>query len=276
LNSRLNFLLSIPITLQFDLKHLNSVSIKPAAAQLVAAAMREVLAYHAERESEFSRHLFVARSLQTRVDESMSDGNSQIEIRHINTLKSGLLVHLYNIVEAVTTRTMKVVGTMVVTDKPKLWTEAMLKEWVRAAIWSGEERIGEGALSRLTQVSGVLASGEALDPFVVKGEPGSWDDDAIKKVAKRLGCSLVLPSDIQRRAYETVYRDETTAMKYLARRRNDIAHGNTTFEEGAHDLTLDEISELADRVIPFLKSVTESYDTFLRDKIYLTSQEAAA
>lgn len=238
--------------------------------------MRDVLAYLAERESEFARHLSVARLLEARVDESVGEEDTQVEIRHVNTLKSGLLIHLYNIVEAVTTRTMAVVGKTVVTERPKRWTEAVLKEWVRAAIWGGEERVGEGAIARLTRVSGVLVSGEAPDAFVVKGEPGSWDDEAIKKVAERLGCALVLSDEIKRAAYERVYRDETTALKYLSRRRNDIAHGQTTFEEGAHDLTLDELSKLAGRVLPFLKAVTESYDVFLSNKSYLAAEEVAA
>lgn len=238
--------------------------------------MRDVLAYLAERESEFARHLSVARLLEARVDESIAEADTQIEIRHVNTLKSGLLIHLYNIVEAVTTRTMTVVGRTVVTERPKRWTETVLKEWVRAAIWGGEERVGEGAIARLARVSSILASGEAPDAFVVKGEPGSWDDESIKKVAERLGCTLVLSPEIRRAAYERVYRDETTALKYLARRRNDIAHGESTFEEGAHDLTLDELSQLADRVLPFLKAVSESYEAFLSDKRFLVEEEAVA
>lgn len=238
--------------------------------------MRDVLAYFTERESEFARHLSVARLLEARVNETVDEEDVQVEVRHVNTLKSGLLIHLYNIVEAVTTRTLTVVGRTVVTERPKRWTEAVLKEWVRAAIWGGEERVGDGALARLTRISGMLVSGESPDAFVVKGEPGSWDDEAIKKVAERLGCPLVLPDEIRRSAYERAYRDETTALKYLARRRNDIAHGQTTFEEGAHDLTLDELSKLADRVLPFLKAVTESYEAFLSNKGYLADEEAAA
>jgi hypothetical protein len=238
--------------------------------------MRDVLAYLEERKSEFERHLSVARLLEARVDETMNEADIQIEVRHVNTLKSGLLIHLYNIVEAVTTRTLTVVGRTVVTERPKRWTEAVLKEWVRAAIWGSEERIGEGALSRLMRVSGALVSGESPDAFVVKGEPGSWNDEAIKKVAERLGCTLVLSREIKRAAYERVYRNETTALTYLSLRRNDIAHGETTFEEGAHDLTLDELSQLAGRVLPFLKAVTESYDAFLNNKNYLVADEAAA
>jgi MAE_28990/MAE_18760-like HEPN len=238
--------------------------------------VREVLDYFEERESEFGRHLSVARLLEARVNDVVGDEEAQVEVRHINTLKSGLLIHLYNIVEAVTTRTMKVVGETVVTEKPKLWTEAVLKEWVRAAIWSGEERLGDGAVTRLARISGVLASGEAPDAFMVKGEPGSWDDVAIKKVAQRLGCQLVLSDAIKEAAFKPAYLNEMTAMKYLASRRNAIAHGAATFEEGARDHTLDEIAELANRVLPFLRAVAESYEAFLGAKSYLAPLGDAA
>jgi hypothetical protein len=238
--------------------------------------MREVLEYFDERESEFGRHMTVARLLEARVDDAVDDSGGQIEVRHVNTVKSGLLIHLYNIVEAVSTRTMKVVGQTVVTEKPKLWTEAVLKEWVRAAIWDGGERLGDGAVTRLAQIGSVLASGEAPDSFEVKGEPGSWDDAAIKKVALRLGCQLVLPRAIKRAAFEPAYLNEMTAMRYLASRRNAIAHGASTFEEGARDHTLDEIEELAGRVLPFLRAVAKSYETFLETRAYLATQEIAA
>ena len=236
--------------------------------------MIDVLAYLNEREEEFERHLSIARMLQARVDDI--NGDVLVEIRHVNTIKSGLLIHLYNIVEAITTRTLDTVGRTVVSERPKRWTEAVLKEWVRAEIWGGEERIGEGAVKRLAKVSGTLASGESPAAFIVKGEPGSWDDEAIKKVADRLGCTLVLTPDVARAAYERAYRDETTALGYLARRRNAIAHGASTFEDGANDITLDELAALANRVIPFLRNVVESYRAFLTNKSFLAPEEPAA
>jgi hypothetical protein len=243
---------------------------------LVVGAVNEVIEYFEERVSEFNRHLYVARLCEARVDDDVGHKGEQIEVRHINTLKSGLVIHLYNIVEAVTTRTLGVVGQTVVTEKPKLWTESMLKEWVRAAIWDGEERLGEGAVTRLSSIGSVLASGNSPEAFIVKGEPGSWDDVAVKKVAKRLGCSLVLSPAIRRAVSEKAYLNEMTAMRYLASRRNAIAHGVTTFEDGARDNTLDEIEKLAHRILPFLKAVAESYKAFLDTKSYLTPLEAAA
>lgn len=229
--------------------------------------MIDVLAYLDEREEEFARHLSIARILQARVDDV--DGNAEIEVRHVNTIKSGLLIHLYNIVEAITTRTLDAVGSTVVTERPKDWTVALRKEWVRAAIWSGEDRIGEGAVNKLAEMSAALASGETLPAFKLKGEPGSWNDDAIKKGSDRWRCKLVLNEEVQRAAYERVYRDDTTALGYLAKRRNAIAHGSSTFEDGANDLTLDELARLSERILPYLRAVVESYRAFLANKSFL-------
>lgn len=235
--------------------------------------MNEVLSYLNERMDEFHSHLSIARMLELRVDEGIVDGNIRVEVRHVNTVKSGLLIHLYNIVEAVTSRTLQEVGEAVVTEKPNLWTENLLSEWVRSAVWNGEDRIGDQAMKRLTQVSSNLASGGLLQAFLIKGEPGSWNDEAIKKVAERLGCSLSLSREVSRAAYERKYRNDTTALKYLADKRNAIAHGSSTFEEGANDLSIEELEELSERILPYLKEVTKSYQNFLVNKRYLAIVE---
>lgn len=235
--------------------------------------MNDVLSYLNEREEEFKRHLSIARMLESRVDENSQEGDIYVEIRHVNTVKSGILIHLYNIVEAITTRTLETVGQTVITERPANWTNNVLSEWVRAEVWSGEERIGEGALKRLTQVSGTLAAGDSPQAFSVKGEPGSWNDKAIKKVADRLGCELTLPPNVKRAAFEPAYKNETTALEYLAKKRNSIAHGSSTFEDGANDLTLDELDKLSDRVFPYLRAVSVSYKKFLESKSYLSAQE---
>lgn len=235
--------------------------------------MNDVLAYLEEREEEFARHLSIARMLQARVDDV--EGDAEVEVRHVNTIKSGLLIHLYNIVEAITTRTLDTVGRTVVAERPKDWSAAVRKEWVRGAIWSGDDRIGEGAVNKLADISAALASGESPPAFKIKGEPGSWNDEAIKKVADRLGCTLVLTEDVRREAYERVYRDETTAMGHLAKRRNAIAHGSSTFEDGANDLTLEDLARLGERILPYLREVAESYRAFLDNKTFLAPEEQA-
>lgn len=235
--------------------------------------MNDVLSYLEERREEFQRHLKIAKMLESRVNETLDDGGEPIEVRHVNTVKSGLLIHLYNIVEAITTRTLETVGRTVVIEKPAFWKEHVLNEWIRAEVWNGEERIGDGALKRLTELGATLAAGNSPPGFTIKGEPGSWNDKSIKKVANRLGCDLNLSAEVSRGAYEPSYRNETTALTYLAQRRNAIAHGASTFEEGAYDLTLDEIDKLANRVLPYLKEVSHSYHAYLENKSYLLEEE---
>ncbi|AUQ65251.1 hypothetical protein PhaeoP78_00346 [Phaeobacter inhibens] len=238
--------------------------------------MIEVLTYLREREEEFARHLAIARMIEGQVDDHDAENDILVEVRHVNTLKSGLLIHLYNIVEAITTRTLAAVGQAIVVERPKLWTGLVRKEWIRAEVWSGEDRIGENVINRLSNISGTLASGQSPEAFKIKGEPGSWDNKSIKKVAERLGCNLNFSPDVGRGAFERVYRNETTAMEYLAKRRNDIAHGSTTFEEGAFDMTLDDLERLALRIIPFLREVSVSYQTYLEGRVFLLQVEQTA
>ena len=237
--------------------------------------MRAILNYLEERRLEFKRHFLVAKMLESRLDEALMD-DLHIEVRHINTVKSGLLVHLYNIVEAVATRILKRVGEEAATELPNLWTEEVRTEWLRAKLGNIEQKSSDKALKHITELSGILVSGEPVESFTVKSMPGNWDNKDFEKVAQRLGCELDIPPEIKRKAYEPVYRNNQSAFKYLARRRNDLAHGNSTFEEGAHDLTLNDVEALADRVLPYLIEVTRSYEIFLENKGFLKNGEDAA
>lgn len=237
--------------------------------------MKEILLYLNERSEEFSRHYSIAHMIEKRLDEASFDNEMHVEVRHVNTLKSGLLVHLYNIVEAVSTRTLRYVSQHIVTDEPKLWTENVLHEWIRSEFWNKEQN-QDTALNHLTRISGKLLSGGGTDTFNIKSATGSWDDQDISKIANRLGCKLVIPEDVKRRAYENKYRDNKNALQYLSLRRNAIAHGSSTFEEGASDLTLLEVKELSTRVLPFLEAVTKSYESYLDNKDYLKKEGVAA
>lgn len=238
--------------------------------------MREVLLYLDERKSEFARHVLIAKSLEDRLDAELGVGEMRVEVRHINTLKSGLLIHLYNIVEAVMSRTLRVVGQTASLDAPKKWTAELRKEWVRSQIFNGEGNLGDAALDKLSNVSGNLASGSNLAPFTVKGAPGSWEDKKIAKVAQRLNCQLNINANVKRAACEPIYRNDKSAFEYLAGKRNAIAHGATTFEEGASELTLEEIKLLGDRVLPYLEATLRCFESYLTAKSYIDSGVATS
>ena len=238
--------------------------------------MIEVLHYLNERTDEFATHLSVANLLQRQLDKVVDDDDTQVEVRHINTIKSGLLVHLYNIVEATSTRTLGVVSDAVVSAPPGQWTEKVLKEWVRVRILNTEDSNSDKALNTLTSISASLASGQKTEPFKVKNIPGSWNLESIKLIAKRLNCVLKVDDVVAKKAHTPTYRDETNAFRFLADRRNAIAHGNTTFEEGAKEYTLDQIKDLADSILPYLEAVIHSYQTYLNNNEFLKNKVDAA
>tara|TARA_Y100000310_G_scaffold265563_1_gene276665 strand:- start:1687 stop:2400 length:714 start_codon:yes stop_codon:yes gene_type:complete len=237
--------------------------------------MNDILIYLNERKEEFSRHYSIAKMLEQRLNDASSDSEMYVEVRHVNTVKSGLLVHLYNIVEAVSTRTLKYVGQHIACEDPKLWNEFVLHEWIRSEFWNKDQN-PDTTLSHLTRISDKLISGNVTGVFNIKSATGSWDDQDIKAIAKRMGCKLVISNSVKRNAYEKKYRDNKNALEYLSLRRNAIAHGSSTFEEGAIDLTLIEVKELSTRVLPFLEEVTKSYEAYLNDKDYLKKEGVAA
>ena len=211
--------------------------------------MDAVFEYLEERCAEFDRHIAVARMIESRVDQQPLLGIIPVEVRHLNTIKSGLLIHLYNIVEATLTQILSEVGNFVVSHKPAEWRKELLSEWVKSKVWSDDRIAPQNAISKFTDVGETLAAGGYLSPFELKGASGTWDDQAVVQLSKRLNCKLILRKDVKRKALEKVYRNDTTALGFLAKRRNDIAHGATTFEDGAQGLTLDEIEELGSGLI---------------------------
>lgn len=240
--------------------------------------MIEILSYLDERIEEFERHYSIAKMLEARVDEGTisENDNTHVDVRHINTLKSGLLIHLYNIVEAILTQTLQQVEAVISTENPMLWSEKILFENAKAEYWKIMYKNEDKSILHMKEFSVKMLARETTNPFTIKTPTGTWDDIAIKKSAKNLGCTLVISDVVRRNAYEKTYQNQKTALQYLANRRNALAHGSTTFENGSPSLTLQEIKKLSERVLPYLKEVTQSYEAYLNNKDFLKKEDEAA
>jgi len=160
-------------------------------------------------------------------------------------------------------------------ESPTSWTNEVLHEWVRAEFWHTEKN-ADKAITHLTELSAQLISGDKAKNFNIKSVAGSWDDRSIKKIAARLGCQLCFTDQVKKGINEMIYRDDKNALQYLSARRNAIAHGTSTFEEGAIDMTLLEVHDLSNRVLPFLAEVTNSYKLYLDGKGYIKTEGETA
>lgn len=226
-----------------------------------------------DRREEFDAHHALAVSLEDQIfrGEDLSIGSTRLSARHLMTMKSGLIVHLYNVVEAVMTRATKIVGNAFGTVPPKTWSAAARKEWLRE---HGVARIEGDADTRLRSFqtfSAKLLAEEPLGPQAIRKPPGSWTDKSIGTFCHRLGVGVQIEPDLHRKMAKKDDLGEKTPMAFLADRRNDVSHGHRTFEDGANDLTLGRIREIADTTFEYMELVAIAFQEYVDQKLFVTT-----
>jgi hypothetical protein len=224
-----------------------------------------------ERKEEFDTHYALAVSLEDNIfgGENVSIGSTRLSVRHLLTMKSGLIVHLYNVLEAVMSQATQMVGSAFGTVPPKNWSENARREWLRE---HGVARVEGGADARLRAVErfsiNLLADGP-LGPQAIRKPSGTWTDGSIGLFAERLGVQLAIQPDLYRKLAAKDYLAEKSPLAFLADRRNALAHGHRTFEDGASDLTLAQIREIADVTLEYLELVATSFQDYVDQKHFV-------
>lgn len=224
-----------------------------------------------DRREEFDAHFAVAVALEDRIfaGEDVSIGEIKLSSRHLLTMKSGLIVHLYNIVEATMTRAIESVGDALGTAPPRRWSENSLREWLRE---HAVARVDGGEDARLRAVHGVsiLLLGETPPgPQRLRKPPGSWTDKHIAMLAERLGVDFTLPPEMWRRIAPRPEFGDRGPLEFVAERRNALAHGRRSFEEGANDLVLSQIKELAETTMDYLDLAGVAFQEYIDRSKYL-------
>jgi hypothetical protein len=224
----------------------------------------------AERKEEFEAHFGLATALQDRLMLEATLGGFNLSARHLNTIKSGLIVHIYNIVEALMTLSLRHLGSALGTANPREWTEHSLKEWLRANIVDRTSKGPEDSrLNAVFEWSQHLLNQGTLGPQSLKKPSGTWNDTLIKTFTKRMKITFNIPPEMQARMAESPrYRDKTP-LQLVADLRNAIAHGRRSFENGASELDLTEIRELADITFEYMYYTVTSVQSHVESRAYL-------
>ena len=198
----------------------------------------------------------------------------RVETEHVEILKSGFLIHLYNVVEAVMDVILIEVSKATVQYPPGQWSVPVRTEWVRSR--GGIERDLDSG-NRLSRTSQLLR--EAIDSTLAVDfritSHGNWSNDEVATVSDRLGCALQITSDVLDHACNVPYQDNFAPMKFVRHKRNRLAHGNETFGSGAILLTPLDLERLYKPVIGYMTSVSTSYTTYLNNEMFLRENVAA-
>lgn len=235
--------------------------------------MTELLNSLDERRKEFDTHYTLAAALEYRIfaGDDVSIGEMKLSSRHLLTMKSGLIVHLYNIVESTMSRTIELVGDAVGTIPPQRWSENALREWLREYAVARVDGSEDARLKTVHNLSLLLLGQRPLGPQQFRKPSGTWNDKRVEIFAKRLGVDLNLSDEMRRRiAPKPEFRDKSP-IQFLADRRNAVAHGRRSFEEGANDLTLAQIGEIADTTLDFLAMVAAAFQNYVDQDHYMVT-----
>lgn len=228
------------------------------------------------RREEFDAHFELAKALEDRMmlDGGGTVGAVNLSVRHVNTLKSGLLVHLYNILEAIMSQGLTALGVAIGSVDPRRWTEHSLREWLREAIVSRTSEGNEdGRLATVFATSSLLLTETILGPQKLKKPSGTWDDKVIATFMQRMSIATDMPQAMWTRIASSPKYGDDTPIQFLAKRRNAIAHGRRSFEDGAHDLNLEDIRELADITLDYIGYTADSFTQHIDAEAYLVPAE---
>jgi MAE_28990/MAE_18760-like HEPN len=226
-----------------------------------------------ERRQEFDGHLAFAVALDRRLIEgdAISIGEMALSVRHLLTIKSGLIVHLYNVVEATMTKVIDEIGKEVLAVPPSQWSHITVKEWLRRHAAIGVDGNEDTRLEVVHGAALRLLAREPIENPKFKKPSGTWSDKVILKFAQRLGVSFQLNGQIAPRMQPSPQYRDMSPLAFLADRRNAIAHGRRTFENGANDLTLPQIAELASVTLDYLALAVTAFESYIDQKQFRTA-----
>lgn len=223
-----------------------------------------------ERREEFDAHFALAVALEDRMMLDASLGDVNLSARHINTIKSGLIVHLYNIEEAIMSQALHLLGAALGSADPRRWTESSLREWLRETIVSRTAEGNEDSrLATVFQTSSQLLTQPVLGQQRLKKPSGTWDDKLIAKFIERMNVGFNMPPEMWCRIASSPAYGDKTPLQFLADRRNAIAHGRRSFEDGASDLGLADIRKLADVTLDYLSHAAVAFQNHVDNDAHL-------
>lgn len=178
-----------------------------------------------ERREAFQNHLGLAQALE----QSLFQGDSlqavgvTLTVRHVLTIKSGLVVHLYNIVEAIMTMAIEQIGQALLATPPSEWSRAALKEWLRHSASLENNGNEDSRLEKVHQAALVLLTRIPItDQPKLKKPPGTWSDKVIFKFSQRLNLEFRLNANIAPRIKRSERYRDMSPLEFLADRKSVV------------------------------------------------------
>jgi hypothetical protein len=185
-----------------------------------------------------------------------------VDARLKNTLKGVVFLLLYNLTEATMRESISHIH-----DKmdEKAVEFNRLKETIRKEILQRAKSDKIGLDQLLKNTSPLISINLARATFNEKNLfSGNIDQDEIKKKADIYGFNSSTD-------YKKTKHGER--LKTIKQKRNDLAHGNSSFSEVGRNYTTNELSEFVREVVAYLSEITTSISLYVSSQNYLDNSE---
>jgi hypothetical protein len=215
----------------------------------------------AERSREVSKYFIFLKNLEqgsTKLSMNSKSDNSKIKTidpELLKTLKASGFLLLYNLVEA----TMKNIIEAIFDELKNegISYDQIRPELKKVVLKNLKKRNPEKIFLSITEISvDIITAGfNKKDLF-----SGNLDGRKIKEIAIEYGFSHLTDHS------KTGSGNDLLTIKT---NRNHLAHGDNSFAEIGRDKTTDELLEIKNKVIRYLKQILENIEVYLDNKDYL-------
>lgn len=216
-----------------------------------------------ERSKEVSDYFIFIKDLEQEKIQLAIDENaekSKVKERYpqlSNTLKAGAYVLLYNLVESSMRNAIEAIFKELKSQKVPF--DQIRPELKKIVLQNFKRQNPDKVLAQIRDISlDIIAVGFDKEELF----SGNIDGLLIRKTAKNYGFSS-----------RTDFAKTNDGIDLLSVKtnRNDLAHGVKSFADVGKDKTADELIEIKNKVVNYLRQILENIETYLANKEYLDS-----
>jgi hypothetical protein len=189
-----------------------------------------------------------------------NDRRESLNVRLGLTLKSGLILLLYNLVESTVSKCLKGIHQTHINEGLDYFSlskdlqQIIVKHHYKLLIGS---KLSDELIAQLRQIlenqTISISSEKEWRSFFDSQFSGNLDALEVKKIAKKYGIAFEL---------------ESTEVRFVEQMRNKLAHGEVSFEEGCRDKPMQYMQKMKNETISFLESFIQSVEIYISDKKY--------
>ncbi len=201
----------------------------------------------------FLRDLEQGKILLITDDEAAKKINSELD----KSLKATGFLLLYNFIESTMRNAIQTIFDEII--RKGISFDQLRVEIKRIILKNAQKRKVDKIMEEITIISlHIIKSGFNRDELF----SGNVDAREIKELAKQYGFSSTTDTDT---------RDGIDLVS-IKKNRNDLAHGFVSFKDVGKDTSAENLVEISERVIKYLRQILENINEYLVNEQYLNSQ----